>query len=113
LNSISSHGLLKNEINYQYNFFSVALVGGRGNNSGNVFARNPITGIYGPVCDDYWSIQNVRTNLFPSCFFEKFLGIFFKGILPTANTLSNDSQISNVRKTFFGLSLRFEEKIGY
>ena len=40
----------------------VTLVGGFSSYSGNVFARNPVTGVYGPVCDDYWSIEDVSLN---------------------------------------------------
>ena len=40
-------------------FFLVSLVGGDNNKKGNVFASNPATGIYGPVCDDFWSKENV------------------------------------------------------
>jgi len=39
--------------------FSVALVGGSSDNEGNVFATNPTTGFYGPVCDDGWAINEV------------------------------------------------------
>ena len=39
---------------------AVFLVGGTVNGSGNVFARNPTTGIYGPVCDDLWDFNAVR-----------------------------------------------------
>jgi hypothetical protein len=39
---------------------AVVLVGGSSTGSGNVFARNPTTGIYGPVCDDNWDIADVR-----------------------------------------------------
>jgi hypothetical protein len=35
------------------------LVGGTTNGTGNVFSRNPTTGIYGPVCDDAWGIEDV------------------------------------------------------
>ena len=42
-------------------FISVALVGGSSDNEGNVFATNPTTGYYGPVCDDGWAIEEVRT----------------------------------------------------
>ena len=41
------------------NFISVALVGGSSDNEGNVFATNPTTGLYGPVCDDGWAIEEV------------------------------------------------------
>jgi hypothetical protein len=37
----------------------LALVGGTSNASGNVFARNPITGIYGPVCHTLWQLPSV------------------------------------------------------
>ena len=37
----------------------VVLVGGTATGNGNVFARNPTNGIYGPVCDDSWDISDV------------------------------------------------------
>jgi hypothetical protein len=40
--------------------FLVELIGGSNEFEGNVFAKNPKTGVYGPVCDDNWTIQNVR-----------------------------------------------------
>jgi hypothetical protein len=36
------------------------LVGGPTLNSGHVFARNPRTGFYGPVCDDFFGDADVR-----------------------------------------------------
>jgi len=42
---------------------SVALVGGNLYNSGNVYATNPSTGVYGPVCDDQWSLRAVSLQL--------------------------------------------------
>jgi len=41
---------------------SVVLIGGTVNGTGNVYARNPATGIYGPVCDDLWSIEDVSSE---------------------------------------------------
>ena len=38
---------------------SVLLIGGTLTGTGNVFARNPTTGIYGPVCDDLWDMNDV------------------------------------------------------
>ena len=37
----------------------VQLIGGSSSKEGNVFARNSATGLYGPVCDDEWTIENV------------------------------------------------------
>ncbi len=37
----------------------MALVGGDSSLSGNVYATNPKTGIYGPVCDDFWDNTDV------------------------------------------------------
>ena len=47
---------------YCYNFlmFLVDLAGGSSASSGNVYAVNPTTGVYGPVCDDNWDIDDVR-----------------------------------------------------
>jgi hypothetical protein len=36
------------------------LIGGPTSNSGHVFARNPRTGYYGPVCDDFFGDADVR-----------------------------------------------------
>ena len=38
---------------------AVALVGGSGPYEGVVYATNPATNIYGPVCDDYFD-QNLN-----------------------------------------------------
>ena len=35
------------------------LVGGSGPHEGTLYATNPATGIYGPVCDDYFD-QNIN-----------------------------------------------------
>jgi hypothetical protein len=40
---------------------TLALVGGPNSYSGNVYARNPTTGYYGPVCDDNFDISDVIT----------------------------------------------------
>ena len=37
---------------------TVTLVGGA-NGQGNVYARNPETGVFGPVCDDAWNLAGV------------------------------------------------------
>ena len=39
---------------------SVRLVGGGNTYTGNVFALNPRTGIYGPVCHNSWDNRDVR-----------------------------------------------------
>lgn len=39
----------------------MTLVGGSTTGRGNVYARNPTTGIYGPVCDDFWNLNAVST----------------------------------------------------
>ncbi len=46
--------------------FSVNLVGGSTINEGNVYAFNPDTEIYGPICEDTWDKLDVITdqNLF-------------------------------------------------
>ncbi len=43
-------------------FISVMLKGGTKKNMGNVFALNSLTGTFGPVCDDDWSIEDVRSS---------------------------------------------------
>jgi len=40
----------------------VKLVGGVNQLEGNVLALNPKTGIFGPICDDGWKIENVSFN---------------------------------------------------
>ena len=42
-----------------FKFVSVELVGGSSSSEGNVHAKNPVTGIYGPVCDDGFDINAV------------------------------------------------------
>ena len=39
---------------------TIALVGGPFTYAGHVFARNPRTGYYGPVCDDNFGDADVR-----------------------------------------------------
>jgi hypothetical protein len=41
------------------NFLPVYLVGGETAKRGNVYAINPVTGIDGPVCDDFWDLVDV------------------------------------------------------
>jgi len=43
--------------------FLVTLVGGNSPNEGNVYARNPNTGIFGPVCDDAWDVMGVSQKI--------------------------------------------------
>jgi hypothetical protein len=40
--------------------FIVALVGGAASNEGYLYATNPATRIYGPVCDDFFTLTSVR-----------------------------------------------------
>jgi hypothetical protein len=40
-------------------FFLVHLVGGIDVSEGNVLAYNPANGMYGPVCDDMWNLEDV------------------------------------------------------
>ncbi len=51
--------LCKRYLTFTFVLFLVKLMGGSGDFEGNVFATNPTTGKYGPVCDDKWSIENV------------------------------------------------------
>ena len=40
------------------------LKGGKNNFEGNVYALNPTTGVFGPICDDFWSMKDVSyTNV--------------------------------------------------
>ena len=53
---------LKNQTNHLEllcAFSAVVLVGGTGPQQGYVYAFNPVTKIYGPVCDDYFDIKAV------------------------------------------------------
>jgi hypothetical protein len=50
---------------------AIALLDGTKTGSGNVFAKNPVTGYYGPVCDDYWTLADV--SLCQGC--QIFLGL--------------------------------------
>jgi len=40
---------------------TVYLVGGASSNEGNVFAFNPDSGIFGPICEDTWDKHDVST----------------------------------------------------
>lgn len=40
---------------------AVALVGGTSSNQGYLYATNPVTKIYGPVCDDYFTLSAVSS----------------------------------------------------
>ena len=43
-----------------YFIIGLTLVGGtKDGKSGNVFAKHPVTGFYGPVCDDYFDMAEV------------------------------------------------------
>ena len=53
-------------VRFKNNFFislitdlDVKLIGGSNSKEGNVYAKNLVTGLYGPVCDDNWTIENV------------------------------------------------------
>ena len=46
-------------LNYFYVPVTIELVGGPTSNSGHVFATNPRTGYYGPVCDDFFGDADV------------------------------------------------------
>ena len=50
-------------INFFIHLDFMVLVGGTTPNSGNVFAKNPTTGYYGPVCDDDFGNEEVRIIL--------------------------------------------------
>ena len=39
------------------------LNGGSTNSEGNVFAKNPVTGIFGPVCDDGFDANAVSFEM--------------------------------------------------
>ena len=54
--------------------FSVQLIGGSSKLEGNVFATNPTTKVFGPVCDDEWTIENVSLKKCKG--FQKVIQIF-------------------------------------
>ena len=41
--------------------FLVTLVGANGYSQGNVYAKNLETGVFGPVCDDAWNLEGVKS----------------------------------------------------
>ncbi len=41
----------------------MSLVGGGSENEGNVFAYNPDTGVFGPICEDTWDKLDVRVSI--------------------------------------------------
>jgi len=41
-----------------YLFTALTLIGGSGPHEGYVYATNPVTKTSGPVCDDYFDIEN-------------------------------------------------------
>ena len=41
----------------------MSLVGGGSEHEGNVFAYNPDTGVFGPICDDTWDKLDVRVSI--------------------------------------------------
>ena len=49
--------------NKKVEYFSVVLKGGNSSKEGNVFVLNRETKLFGPVCDDYWSFNDVRKAL--------------------------------------------------
>ena len=44
---------------FLYFVLAVALVGGSGPFEGYLYATNPVTKTYGPVCDDYFTLGAV------------------------------------------------------
>ena len=53
----------------------MALVGGSGPHEGYVYALNPVTKIYGPVCDDLFTANAVSLKIF---LFDCSLIMFYK-----------------------------------
>ncbi len=65
--------------------FLVALIGGSGRYEGVVYATNPVTKTFGPICPRNWSRKHVRDsliNLRKGIWFKKNLGrqVFWSGI---------------------------------
>jgi hypothetical protein len=44
-------------------FSIVKLAGGSNFKEGNVYAMNPDSEMFGPVCDDQWTLENVGEKL--------------------------------------------------
>jgi len=66
-----------NKINFCHFFHgniisgAVELIGGPAVGSGTLYARNPTTGIYGPVCDDNFALPDVCSPLLKTNPFQK------------------------------------------
>ena len=51
------------EPNQVFSNAAVVLIGGPGPQEGYLFALNPATKTYGPVCDDAFDLKSVRLRL--------------------------------------------------
>jgi hypothetical protein len=49
-------------------FYHAVLIGGIDGSEGNVLAYNPANGMYGPVCDNMWNLEDVCNKLCYACF---------------------------------------------
>ena len=46
----------------QFFMFQVVLLDGDVANEGNVYATNPATGVFGPICDNGWDLIDVSST---------------------------------------------------
>jgi len=83
----------------------VRLVGGNTSNSGNVFVRNSATGYMGPVCDQDWSIQNVKRIkiIFLSSFLSFKCHLWFIKARVVCRQLGYDAVTESIVESFYGL----------
>ena len=64
----------------------ITLAGSSVSYAGNVYARNPETGGFGPVCDDDWDINDVSTQKTST-----------DNLIPVANTRISDTKTPRVK----------------
>ena len=72
------------------NFVTVVLVGGSSPSQGNIYATNPVTKIFGPVCSDGFDNKDVSFQGFSTAYLQGrilvdlgHILIFLRGLLPS------------------------------
>jgi len=75
----------------------VKLVGGANQLEGNVIALNPKTGVFGPVCDDGWNIQNVGDDFYfgPEAYLE-ITCLIFKSFINFHHNFGQSNGLSQI-----------------